>query len=77
MSKSIVAAVLAVAAALVASSAAEARGGHHHHHHFRGAYFYGAPIIVTRAPDCGYAYARWQGSGSYYWKQRYFACKGW
>ena len=77
MSKSIVAAVIAVAAGLIASSAAEARGFHRHHH--RHAVFYRAPIIVTHVPvaDCSYAYARWQASGSYRWKHRYFACKGW
>lgn len=75
MSKSIVAALLAVAAGIVASTAAEARGGHHHHH--RGVYFYRAPIIVTRVPDCGYAFARWQATGSRYWKYRYFECRGW
>ncbi len=78
MSKSIVAAVIAVAAGLIASTAAEARGRHHHHHH-RHVFLYRAPIIVTRVPvvDCSYAFARWQATGSYRWKHRYFACKGW
>lgn len=78
MRKSIIAAVIAVAAGFVASSAAEARGGHrHHHHHHRGFHLYRAPIIVTRVPDCGYAFARWQATGSRYWKYRYFECRGW
>lgn len=76
MVKSIAVAVIAATAGLVVSTVAEARGGHHHHHH-RGVHFYRSPIIVTRVPDCSYAYARWQYTGSYYWKQRYLACKGW
>jgi hypothetical protein len=80
MSKIALLAVAAITVAFVGSVAAEARGRHHHHgiKHHRHVFIHRAPVYL--APiyhDCSYAYAKWQVSGSYYWKKRYFACKGW
>ena len=79
---------LALVAAVIAGSfstaaVVEAKGmkgghGHHgHHHRFRHFGFYAAPIVVATAPSCGWAYAKWQSTGSHYWKSQYYVCKGW
>lgn len=77
MSKFTIVAGLALLAASV-GTAAEARGGHRHHHHHRHLFIYSAPVYVAPAyHDCSYSYARWRHTGSFHWKKRYYACKGW
>jgi hypothetical protein len=44
----------------------------HGHHSSSGIY-----INVGGSGGCGYSYDRWQDTGSYYWKKRYYECKGW
>jgi hypothetical protein len=85
--------VAGVAAGLVAimgsAGAADAKGkhvvvkvghghGHHHHHHrhhFHGRHFYyGSPVVYG---GCGYEKNMWWKTGSFYWKKRYYECKGW
>ena len=76
---SLIAALMIAAGLTAATSSAEARHRHHHHRHF-GFGIYAAPVYVAPtyyASDCSYAYVRWQSSGSYHWKRRYYACKGW
>lgn len=79
----------ALTAALLATAGAAEAGkrhghgfhgfhGHHHHHRRHFGFVYTAPIYVGAAYEgCGYAYARWQSTGSFYWKKRYYICKGW
>lgn len=61
------------------AATANAGGGHHRFHNFHRFDFHPHSRLVLIAPprDCGYYYERWQYSGSFYWKQRYFQCKGW
>jgi hypothetical protein len=78
----LLAAAFAVAAATTGATMAEAKKGHGHHHgrhhHHRHFGFYAAPIYVAPAYEsCGYAYHRWMATGSFHWKKRYYACKGW
>lgn len=40
---------------------------HHHHHHF----------FVPRFDGCGFYRLKWRATGKFYWKERYFICKGW
>ena len=78
--KSSIIAAIAILAGLAGTIAAEARGRHHggHQSHHRHVFLYSAPVYVAPSySDCSYAYIRWQRSGSYAWKQRYLACKGW
>lgn len=43
---------------------------HHHHHHY-------LPHFAGDHYGCGYYKIRWHKTGSFYWKKRYFICKGW
>jgi hypothetical protein len=72
------------AGAVTAPSTAEAKkkgvvvvvgGGHHHHHHHRHHGLYLTSSYI--GPSCGYLYSRWQTTGSFYWKKRYYECRGW
>jgi len=59
-------------------SAASAHGGHgmHQGHFFH--HGFGPGLIISTGHDCSYAFDRWQLTGSYYWKHRYFDCRnGW
>ena len=39
---------------------------------------HGSRVIVNvGGGDCGYYYDRWQDTGKFYWKDRYYQCKGW
>jgi co-chaperonin GroES (HSP10) len=71
------------AGAVTAPSTAEAKkkgvvvvvgGGHHHHHRHRHGLYLTSGYIV---PSCSYLYGRWQDTGSFYWKKRYYECRGW
>lgn len=87
MSKTIRTAALALCASLltisggVATSAtADAKSkktviviGHKHHVRHTG-FLYTTGFVGT---GCGYTYARWQDTGSFYWKRRYYECRGW
>lgn len=75
----------AFVAVMGATGAAEAKGKHFkfgggvhkhhfHKHHFRRHHFYAGPVIVH---GCGYEKRMWWKTGSYYWKNRYYTCKGW
>lgn len=79
------AAMLAFGAGSVATStAAEAKqkkfvvvigGGHGHFRHYRHSGLYLTSGFV--GPGCGYSYARWQDTGLFIWKKRYYECRGW
>lgn len=45
--------------------------GHHGHHGHRNV------VVNIGGGGCGYYYDRWQDTGSYKWKKRYYECKGW
>ncbi len=67
---------LAVIAVSGATSAANA--GHRHnrhfffgHHHHRHLHF----VPVYR--DCSYYREMWEDTGSFYWKRKFYICKGW
>lgn len=76
-----------IVAVMGASATADAKGKHFkfgggvhkhhfhgHNHHFRRHHFYAGPVIHV---GCGYEKRMWWSTGSYYWKQRYFICRGW
>lgn len=44
---------------------------HHHHHHHRPHYF------GHDHHGCGFYKVRWHQTGKFYWKKKYFICKGW
>ncbi|MEQ1673096.1 MAG: hypothetical protein ABL893_19780, partial [Hyphomicrobium sp.] len=46
-------------------------GGHHRHHHRPHLYIY------SGGGGCGYFYEKWQYTGRFYWKSKYYQCKGW
>jgi len=47
----------------------------HHPHLFRYWGHYTTAAFV--GGGCGYEYSRWQHTGSFYWKRRYYECRGW
>lgn len=73
-------ATLATAAiAAVAMTGASGVASAHHFHHF-GPHLrivIGDGFYSGGSGGCGYLRAKWEDTGSYYWKRRYFACKGW
>lgn len=46
---------------------------HFHNHHLR----HTIHLYLSGNGGCGYLYDRWLDTGSFYWKRRYFACRGW
>ncbi len=82
-------ALTAVAAAammfgtLAASEHAEAKGRHfvihksvHVKHGFHKRHFhYGPPVVV--ATGCGFEKRMWLKTGSFFWKSKYYRCRGW
>ena len=79
MNKHLLVAFATLLTATAAAATAEAKGSHHHghhHHHRHGRIFvYTAPVYAVSS--CGYAYSKWQSTGSHYWKKQYYVCKGW
>lgn len=84
------AAAIAVVGTLGAgASDAEARGGkrffvashkihHGHGHHFRHRHaFIVATPVVYSGGGCGFYKRRWENTGSYHWKAKYYDCMGW
>lgn len=54
--------------------------GHHHfkHHHHHRRFFVAGPVYgYGYGGGCGYAKSMWWKTGSLYWKDRYYTCKGW
>lgn len=49
-----------------------------HHGHGRRHWKKGFVVIggYDAGPGCGYFYNRWQATGSYHWKAKYYACIG-
>jgi hypothetical protein len=85
-STSILAGTAAVLVAVMGSAgAADAKGkgggfkhgqkGGFHHKHFRHRHFYPAYPVITYG-GCGYEKHMWWKTGRFYWKKRYYACKG-
>ena len=74
MKSTLLAAGFAVAAMTGASGIASAHYGHGH-------FFFGHPgvrlYVGPPSYDCSYYLAKWEDTGSFYWKRRYYACKGW
>lgn len=68
-------ACLAAMAATFAAPAHAKGGKHFHGHRHVHLFVYSSPAYVV--PSCGYAYAKWQHTGSFYWKKQYYICKGW
>lgn len=69
---------VAVAALMGGIGDAEAGGKkhfkHHHwnHHHHHRPHFFG-----HHRHGCGFYKVRWHQTGKFYWKKKYFICKGW
>ncbi|MCV0371285.1 hypothetical protein [Filomicrobium sp.] len=69
---------VAIAALMGGATGAEAGGKHgfkhhlwkHNFHHFHHHNFH-------RPRGCGFYKAKWYATGKFYWKKRYFICKGW
>lgn len=79
--------IMGLAAGLMALGAlqappAEAKGkgfhGHKHHHHkhfvFKWHKWHKPHYVYYN--DCGYYFFKWKSTGKYFWKNKYFACKG-
>lgn len=76
-----VAAAIAIAASAGTAMAKGRHGGlhfsgkgfhsfHHRHHHRPHLYIYSGG-------GCGYYYDKWQYTGRFFWKSKYYQCKGW
>lgn len=50
-------------------------GGHFHKHRFHRRHLFLASPYIHHG--CGYEKHMWWKTGSYYWKQQYYLCKGW
>lgn len=65
------------------AGAAQAGGGHHGHggHHGGGHHnfhHHGFKLVIggNHGRDCSFYREMWEETGSFRWKRRYFACKG-
>ena len=76
------------AAIMVAAGATGAMAGKNHVNVHVGDYFDGTfkhgsrhgshvSINVGSGNGCGYYRERWEDTGSFYWKHKYYDCKGW
>jgi hypothetical protein len=68
------AATLIIAASTSSAMAGSKHHGRHHGFHHRG---HVQLFIGGGGGGCGYYRNRWQDTGSFYWKRRYFECRGW
>jgi hypothetical protein len=68
-----------IALSLGGAATANAGSGHHRFHNFYSFDFrpHTRLVLISPSYDCGTYYDRWQYSGSFYWKKRYFECRGW
>lgn len=86
----LIAAVSALTTLFGAASLASAHGSGHSMHSMGGMgsmphmmhdhrFFRHSPrfLIVGPSYGCGYYYSMWMETGSWYWKRKYFYCKGW
>lgn len=48
----------------------------HAYRHY-GFYNVGYVAPTAYAGGCGFFYNKWQATGAWYWKHKYFVCKGW
>ena len=70
---------LVIAAATALTALFSAAGGASAHGHKHG-FFHEGPrfrVIVGPSYNCGYYHNKWMNTGSFYWKRRYYECKGW
>lgn len=75
----------ALALALTAGASADAEAGFKRFRHFDGYGFHGfhgrhIHFGVRRRGfhrGCGFYKFKWHATGRFYWKKRYFACRGW
>jgi|CXWK01.1.fsa_nt_gi hypothetical protein len=67
---------LAVVALSTVSGAANA-GHRHHRHFFFGHHNHHRLHIVPVYRDCGFYREMWEDTGRFYWKRKYYICKGW
>lgn len=73
MTKTLFAAALA-ALTLAAVSAPASAHGKRHHFLDHGPRLH---LYIGGGGGCGYYLDRWEDTGSFYWKRKYFICKGW
>ena len=52
------------------------RHGFRHHRRWRGRHIAIGFVGGYAGSGCGYYFHRWQNSGSYHWKAKYYACLG-
>jgi hypothetical protein len=71
-----IAVAAAIAALLTAAGAGEASAHKGRNFHFYSGY-HTPYVYVYSGGGCGYYYERWHESGRFYWKQKYYECKGW
>lgn len=67
---------LAVVALSTVSGAANA-GHRHNRHFFFGHHNHHRLHIVPVYRDCSYYREMWEDTGSFYWKRKFYICKGW
>ena len=71
--------VLAAATVLAVSAGGADDANAHVKRHFFGFHHgpHGQLFIGSGGGGCGYYYDRWQDTGRFYWKRRYYECRGW
>lgn len=70
-------AVAAISAATLISGAAAANAGGRHHSHFGFGHHHGhgLRIVVGEPRDCGYYWFKYQETGRFFWKKRFYQCR--
>ncbi len=68
----------AAASAMLAAGSGAAMAHGHGHRSFHS--FHHRPhlqLYIGGGGGCGYYFERWQDSGSFFWKRKFYQCKGW
>jgi hypothetical protein len=74
--------IAAAAAAILMSAGSGGAMAHDHrlsfgisdHHYLYRPHLY---LYSGLSDGCGYYYERWEDTGSFFWKRKYYICKGW
>ena len=69
--------IAAAAAAVTLTGTAGIASAHGGKHFFFGDHHPRVLLFLGNGGGCGYAYEKWQYTGSFYWKREYYICRGW
>jgi hypothetical protein len=72
MTKTLIAAAFAATTLAAISAPASAHEKHHFFDHGPRLH-----LFIGGGGGCGYYLDRWEDTGSFYWKRKYYICKGW